>query len=271
MNMSASNPVTQAVASGALFRTAVCFALLTFGTLALAAEDTKTETNEAVAKKNFATDYDAGVAAVTEKNWVLARQKMTTALKSLGDFSDVKKSTAQVLLLKAERALIKDDALFTASELMRLKQWVEAEEAFRKVVEVSGETETIRKNVMACRAGLEAESNDLRTAGELLKDRKWKDATAAYNKASDKLGGIRMIRDGLTTAQLGAESDELLKKGPQYLKDKKWEDAFNVYKRLTQILGETDEVKKGIADAQEGYKKDHEGSAPPAEPLGPKQ
>lgn len=225
--------------------------------------------DEATSRKNFVTDYDAGVTAVTEKNWTLARSKFTSALKSLGDYNDVKKSTAQVLMNKAERALIKDDALFTASELLKLKQWVEAEEAFRKVVDVSGETETLRKNVLACRAGLEAESDDLRKAAELLKNSKWKEAIEAYNKASDKLGGIRMIRDGLQTAQLSQEADDLTKKADVYIKDKKWQEAFDAYKRIMQIKGESEEVKRGIAAAQAGYAEDHKGSGEKPLPLGP--
>jgi tetratricopeptide (TPR) repeat protein len=225
--------------------------------------------DEATSRKNFATDYEAGVTAVSEKNWTLARSKFTSALKSLGDYNDVKKSTAQVLLNKAERALIKDDAMFTASELLKLKQWVEAEEAFRKVVDVSGETETLRKNVLACRAGLESESDDLRKATEFAKASKWKEAIEAYNKASDKLGGIRMIRDGLQAAQLGQEADELTKKADVFIKDKKWQEAFDAYKRIMQIKGETDEVKRGIAAAQAGYAEDHKGSGEKPLPLGP--
>ena len=262
---------TVVVVSRNLF--AACFvSLLGFSGCSIFAADEKAPAvaapvDEAAAKKAFATDYEAGAVAISDKNWSAARQHLSNALKALGDFNDPKKSTAQVLLNKAERALVKDDALYTASELMRLKQWVEAEEAFRKVVDVSGETETLRKNILTCRAGLEADSAELRTAAELLRARKWKDATIAYNKASDILGGIRMIRDGLNSAQLGAESDELLLKGAAMLKNKQWDEAFNAYKRLFQIVGETDEVKKGVAAAQAGYAAEHK--AAPEAPPGP--
>ncbi|MEI6232738.1 MAG: hypothetical protein WCT04_06790 [Planctomycetota bacterium] len=208
-------------------------------------------------KKVFDADYDAGLVALNDKNWPLVKSKMGSALKALGEANDARKSTAQILLNKAERLLIKDDALFTAGELVRLKQWTEAEEAYRKVVDVNGETETLRTSIMACRAGIEGENEGLKKAGELLKERKWKDAIDAFNKVSDKLGGIRIIRDGINSANLGIESDELTKKGAAFLKDKKWDDAFNVYKRLLQIVGETDDVRKGIAASQAGYAEDH--------------
>lgn len=244
----------------------------------LAAEDITKKpdsvADEANAKAAFTKDYDTGAAAIESKNWVYARQKLTSALKALGDFNDPRKSTAQVLLTKAERALIKDDALFTASELMRLKQWVEAEEAFRKVVDVSGETETLRNNVLACRAGLEAENENLKKASALLKEKKWKDAIAAFNKASDTLGGIRVIQEGINAARQGIDTDEQLVKAAGFLAEKKWDDAFNIYKKLMSTVGETDEIKKGLATAQAGYAEDHKPEAPKTDspkPEAPKE
>ncbi len=264
------------VVSLAFFITALTVSLLSTSTFA-AAEDKPNTTppatpattvvDEATSRKTFAADFEAGSAAVKEKNWTLARSKFTSALKALGDYNDVDKSTAQVLLNKAERALIKDDAMYTANKLMVLKQWVEAEEAFRKVVEVSGETETLRNKVLECRKGLEGDSEELKKAAELSKASKWKEAIEAYNKASDKLGGIRIIRDGLQTANLNIEADDLTKKSDAYLKEKKWQEAFDGYKRIMQIRGETDEVKRGIAAAQAGYAEDHKGSG--EKPLGP--
>lgn len=234
------------------------------------AAEKKTEpvVDEATARKNFESDYDAGIGAVTEKNWTVAKQKFASALKALGDYPHPRKSTAQIMLNKAERLLIKDDAMFTAEELIKLKQWVEAEEAFRKVVDVFGETDTLRKKILACRAGMEEDHPDLKKAGELLKEKKWNDAIEAFNKVSDKLGGIRMIREGISSAQLGIEGDELLRKGPEYLKNKRWDDAFSAYKRLSQILGNTEEVLKGINAAQAGYAEERN-KLPPAPALNP--
>jgi len=231
---------------------------------------TTTVADEATSRNGFVVDYKAGTAAVEAENWTLARSKLASALKSLGDYNDKEKSTAQVLLNKAERALIKEDATYTANRLMELKQWVEAEEAFRKVVDVSGETETLRNKVMECRKALEAKSPELKKAADLARDGKWKDAIEAYNKASDKLGGIRMIRDGLQAANLNIEADDLTKKADGWLKEKKWQEAFDAYKRVMQIRGETEDVKRGIAAAQAGYAEDHKGSGEKIEAIGPK-
>src|SRR5438552_1684781 len=130
------------------------FAVLMVGVLAMstafAAEKEKKEpvTPEA-ATKAFDADYEAGVGAAMEKKWDVARLKLASALKALGDAPHVNKSTAQILLSKATGSLFKDDALVTANELMRLKQWAEAEEAYRKVVDVNGETEAVRNSVLA--------------------------------------------------------------------------------------------------------------------------
>jgi len=247
------------------------FGLMMVGVLSLsmafAAEDEKKPASPEAAKQAFEADYDAGVKAAMEKNWDVARIKLATALKALGDNPHTNKSTAQVMLNKAAGALFKDDALVTANELMRLKQWAEAEEAYRKFVDVNGETEAIRNNVLACRKGLEAENADLKNAGELLKDKKWQEASDAYNKAAETLGTLRLIREGITVAQLNIEADALLKKAPEMLQQKKWDDAFKAYQRAGQILGETEVVKKGIMQARDGYADELKASAEKPEKL----
>ena len=214
----------------------------------------------------FEADYEAGVAAVAANNWAVVKLKMTSALKTLGEQAHAKKTAAQILLNKAERSFVKDDAFVTANELARLKQWAEAEEAYRKVVDVFGETETLKKHILECRAGLEAENAALKKANDLLKEKKWKEALDAYNKVSDKLGGIRAIREGISSANLGLETDPMLKRGAEQLKDKKWNEAFETYKRLAELIGQTDEIRKGLAAAQAGYAEEHK-PAPPAEKV----
>src|SRR5437764_506571 len=71
--------------------------------------------DEATAKKVFEEDYEAGSAAAAEKKWDVAVKKLTDALKALGERSHVNKSTATVLLSKAQKALYKDDAMNTAN------------------------------------------------------------------------------------------------------------------------------------------------------------
>lgn len=222
--------------------------------------------DDPAARAAFEADYEAGVAAVAANNWPVVKQKMASALKALGEQAHPRKSAAQVLLNKSERSFIKEDAFVTANELARLKQWVEAEEAYRKVVDVFGETETLKKHILECRNGLEADNDGIKKANELLKEKKWKEALEAYNKVSDTLGGIRAIREGIANANLGIESDVLLKRGAEQLKNKKWNDAFDTYKRLVETIGQTDEVRKGIAAAQAGYAEEHK-PAPLAEKV----
>lgn len=203
-------------------------------------------------RKSFEANYEAGTAAVQEKKWGVARQKLAQALKDLGDQDHPNKTSAQVLFSKADRIVVKDDMMYTAKELLRLKQWVEAEEAFRKVAEIIGETEDLRKGVLAARAGLEAESEPLHAANELLRARKWTEAQAAYKTASETLGTIRAVQEGFNTAQAAAEAEQLLHRAPDLLQHKQWNDAYKAYSRIGQILGETDEVKKGLLAAKAG-------------------
>ena len=206
----------------------------------------------AEARKSFEANYDAGTAAVLEKKWTVARLKLAQALKDLGEQDHPNKTSAQVLLNKADRIVVKDDMMYTAKELLRLKQWVEAEEAFRKVAEIIGETDELRNGVLAARAGLETESAPLKAANDLLRARKWTEAQAAYKTASETLGTIRAVQEGFNTAQAGAEAEQLLHRAPELLQRKQWNDAYKAYTRIGQILGETDEVKKGLVAAKAG-------------------
>lgn len=208
------------------------------------------------ARKAFEAAYELGAAAVAEKKWPVARQRLVQALKALGELDHPNKTAAQVLLDKANRIVLKDDMLYTAQELLRLKQWVESEEAFRKVAEITGETDTLRKGVMAARAGLEADNESLKNANELLRQRKYTEAAAAYRAAAEVMGNVRAVQEGFNAAQAGVEAEQLLRRAPELLQQKHFADALKAYSRIGQILGETDEVKKGIVAAQSGIEEE---------------
>ena len=127
---------------------------------------------------------------------------MTDALKALGERTHANKSAASVLLTKAQKAFYKDDALNTANELKRFKQWAEAEEAYRLVINVTGETESLKKSIEVCRENLEAENEGLKIAHDLFKAKKWQQSIDAYNKAAETLGTLRPIREGINDAKL---------------------------------------------------------------------
>ncbi len=225
--------------------------------------------DDATAKKVFEENYEAGAMAASEKKWDLAQKRLTDALKALGERTHANKSAASVLLTKAQKAFYKDDALNTANELKRFKQWAEAEEAYRLVINVTGETESLKKSIEICRENLEAENEGLKLAHDLFKAKKWQQSIDAYNKAAETLGTLRPIREGINDAKLLIEADALMQKAPELLAKKDWEDAFNAYSRVRQILGETAEVKKGIAAAQAGYAEDHKPIGPVDKPKNP--
>jgi hypothetical protein len=227
---------------------------------------TDTPLDDAAAKKAFEENYEAGSVAASEKKWEVAQKRLGDGLKALGERPHANKSTATVLLNKAQKAIYKDDALNTANELKRLKQWAEAEEAYRLVINVTGETESLKKSIEVCRENLESENEGLKAAHDLFKARKWQESIDAYNKAAETLGTLRPIREGVNDAKLYIEADALMKKAPSLLAKKDWEEAFNAYNRVRQILGETDEVKKGIAAAQAGYAEEHKPAAPVEKP-----
>ncbi|HLX64566.1 MAG TPA: hypothetical protein VKX17_25055 [Planctomycetota bacterium] len=215
--------------------------------------------DDAAAKKAFEEDYEAGSSAAADKKWDVAVKKLTDALKALGERAHVNKSTATVLLSKAQKALYKDDAMNTANELKRLKQWAEAEEAYRLVINVTGETESLKKSIADCRVALELESPELKKANELYKAKKWQESIDAYNTAAEKLGTLRPIREGLNDAKVNIEAEGLMKKATDALMKKDWEAAFDTYQKVAKMIGENDEVKKGIAAAQAGYAEEHKG------------
>jgi hypothetical protein len=113
------------------------------------------------AELEFTALYDAGAAAAVEKKWSEAEKKFDAALKALGDNDHPKKAVAQVLLNKARDESKKQQAqaaaLGTADELLRLKQWAEAEAAYRKAAESIGESEDVKKGIAAAQAGAAAE------------------------------------------------------------------------------------------------------------------
>ncbi len=216
--------------------------------------------DEVAARAAFEKSYEEGVTAAMEEKWTVARQKLAAALRELGDASHPKKSAAQVMLNKAERSLFKDDALATADELFKLKQWPEAEEAYRKVAEVTGDTKVLIDKVNECRKELEKKYPDLKKANDLLKEKKWKDAIDVFNAVAEKTGMIRMIRDGINIANLNTEAKDLIEKGNDLLSKKQWIEAFNAFKRAGEILGTNSdsakEISAGILKAQDGFAQD---------------
>ena len=114
------------------------------------------------AMKNFDTSYQAAVDAIAEKDWGTAEVLLEAALKSLGSAGHPNKLAAETLLAKAQfiNKLKKDaaEALRAAEELLRLKQWAEAEALFKKALALAGESEGTRKGIAAAQAGLKEAS-----------------------------------------------------------------------------------------------------------------
>ncbi|MCY3022963.1 MAG: hypothetical protein NTW87_28635 [Planctomycetota bacterium] len=119
--------------------------------------------DEAKAKAAFEAAYDAGTAAAIKKDWSAAEKQFDAAIKALGDLPHAKKAVAQVLLAKARDMAKQEGALVAAAELLRLKQWTEAEAAYRRAAVLLGETDAIREGIAAAQAGAKAEKE---TAGK---------------------------------------------------------------------------------------------------------
>ncbi|HYF50263.1 MAG TPA: hypothetical protein VEJ63_12710 [Planctomycetota bacterium] len=109
------------------------------------------------AKAAFEAAYAAGGTAVAEKKWAVAAVKFEEALKAIGDADHANKAVAKVLLDKAKDMAKKQEGLHTADELLRLKQWAEAEAAYKKAAETLGESDEIKKGIAAAQAGAAAE------------------------------------------------------------------------------------------------------------------
>jgi len=112
---------------------------------------------EAKAKSAFEAAYEAGAAAAIDKKWGEAAKDFDAALKALGDSQHPKKAVARVLLEKARGMAKQDEALDAAAELLKLKQWAEAEAAYRKASLTLGETEVIKAGIAAAQAGARIE------------------------------------------------------------------------------------------------------------------
>jgi hypothetical protein len=113
--------------------------------------------SEADAKAKFEITFAAAKSAVIEKKWDLAQQTLEKAIKDLGGFPHADKAVAQVLLEKAKTQLRNVELLHTADELLKLKQWAEAEAAYRKAGEIIGETDAVTKGIAAAQLGRQAE------------------------------------------------------------------------------------------------------------------
>lgn len=133
-----------------MFRIAVLSLLLS--TSVLFAADASAE-----AKAAFDKAYEAGGTAIAEKKWPVAAAKFEEALKAIGDADHPSKPVATALLAKAREMAKKEEGLHVANELLRLKQWSEAEAAYKKAAEALGETDEIKKGIAAAQAGAQAE------------------------------------------------------------------------------------------------------------------
>ena len=134
-------------------------ATLVLAVLAAGARSAEPAADEAKAKAAFEAAYEAGTAAGIEKKWAEAEKQFDAALKALGDLPHAKKAVAQALRAKSRDMLKQDAALATAAELLRLKQWAEAEAAYRKAADVLGETDAVKAGIAAAQAGAKAEKD----------------------------------------------------------------------------------------------------------------
>ncbi len=126
-------------------------------TLLLAAAAGGAFGEEAKARTEFEVAYEAGAVAASEKKWDVAEKKFDEALKAIGEADHPKKAVAKLLLDKAREQNKQQNATLVADELLKLKQWAEAEAAYRKAAETLGENEAIKKGIAAAQAGLKAE------------------------------------------------------------------------------------------------------------------
>jgi hypothetical protein len=115
--------------------------------------------DEAAAKAAFEKAYEAGAAAAIEKKWAEAEKQFDAALKALGDNPHAKRAVAQVLLNKARDMNKQESSLTAAAELLRLKQWSEAEKAYKQAAETLGESDAIKAGIAAAQAGARLEKD----------------------------------------------------------------------------------------------------------------
>jgi hypothetical protein len=143
------------------------------------------ETDDAKAKAAFEAAYEAGAVAITKKDWSTAQKKFDAALKALGELDHPNKAVAKLLLKKATEMAAKDEPLHAANELLGLKQWAEAEAAFRKAAETLGETDAIKQGIAAAQAGAKAEKDG--TAAQTDVPAKKEEPRTTDKKSADPL------------------------------------------------------------------------------------
>ena len=173
------------------------------------------------AKAAFEAAYEKGAAAAIEKKWAEAEKQFDAALKALGDVGHPKKAVAQVLLNKARegaKAQEKEQsALVTADELLKLKQWAEAEAAYKKAAETLGESERVKAGIAAAQAGAVSEKNADATAAKEAEKKKEAEAIVAKVKAEsdeerkkseDAKAARKKDEEERAAAKIKAEHDE---------------------------------------------------------------
>jgi hypothetical protein len=138
-------------------RYAFIFPLILSAAVAFAADEPAPLPRNADPIVQFERRYEQGAAAVLDKNWLDACRHLEAAMELLGPREHLKRPVAEILLKKAKEESRRQRALFTAQELLRLKQWEEARVAFIDARNELGDLPEIQQGLSAIDTGREME------------------------------------------------------------------------------------------------------------------
>jgi tetratricopeptide (TPR) repeat protein len=141
------------------------------------------------ARADFETAYKAALEAIAKEDWEAAEVTLAAAQKALGDRPHADKELAERLLAKARKIVGEKREVTTtlkaADELLRLRQWAEAESLYKRARDLGADKTAVEKGLAAAQAGLKQEGYKTALAEGFarLGAKDWENAERAFLKA----------------------------------------------------------------------------------------
>jgi hypothetical protein len=205
-------------------------------------------TAPAPARTGFDVLYAAAVDATQKKNWLEASNFINDALRLLGDSEHPNKRVAQLLQTAAAHEYKKENVLYTANELLRLRNWAGAEAAFGEAVGLWGMTDAIQRGLATLQAGAIEDNKHLQRAINLIKQKEYDGALLALDQAQLGLGEMAFIVQKRAETQQAREVSEKLARAKLHTQQGEWDAARNIYGELEPLHNQFPDVAAARAE-----------------------
>lgn len=193
-------------------------------------------------RTGFDVLYMAAVDATQKKNWLEASNFISDALRLLGDSEHPNKRVAQLLQQSTAHEYKKENTLYTAAELLRLKNWAAAEMAYGEAAELWGKTEAIERGVSALQAGAIEENKHLKRALEQMKQKDYNGAMASLEQARRGLGEMAFIAQKQAEAQQAQTVVQKIAQSKQFAQNGEWDNARGVLDEIEEFRARYPEI-----------------------------